>query len=100
MKTITPPLSQKERTTRNLALISLLCLPIYGLPVVFFSVDPDSLGFVLTLIGILLHITFAIVAWFTRDRAPAIVTIIMTFAGIPLGILCYLFAVADSMRLY
>ena len=97
---MTTPLSQKEQSARKLARTSLFLLPIYGLPVVFFIVSPDSLGFVLTVAGILLHITLAIVSWFTRDRAPAIVTIIMTFAGIPLGILAYLFAVADSMRLY
>lgn len=91
MKTLTAPLSQRDQTTRRLA-------PIYCAPTAFFTGSPDSLGYVLTLTCILLHIIFVIVAWFTRDRATAIVAILTPFATIGIGIALLILRIGATLR--
>lgn len=99
MKTITPPLSQREQTTRTLAKVSLLFLPLYCVADILFSDSENPLTRVLIIAGALATVTLALVAWITRDRAPAIVALLMPFASIGIGIVIFIFRAADSMRI-
>lgn len=100
MKTITHTLTERERTTRKIALVSLLFLPVYLIHAVLISLEAD-LVLIIFIPLVILHVVLAIRAWFTRDRAPAIVALLMPIATIPLTILgILLFGFGDGMRLY
>ena len=77
-----------DKLARQLALASLFLLPLH-IPTFMLS-GSGSLAAALIGTGAALNFGLVAVAWFTGNRAPAIIALLMPFAGIALGILGFI----------
>ena len=75
---------------RKIAILSLFFLPIYGIPAAIIPGWESPLANAFIVTGAILYVALVIVAWVTRNSAPAIVALLMPFASIPITILAIL----------
>jgi hypothetical protein len=85
---MTHPSKPTDKRARQLALASLFLVPLH-IPSFMLS-GSNSLTAALLGTGAVLNVALVAVAWFTRNRAPAIIALLMPFAGIALGILGFI----------
>ncbi|MCW1924068.1 hypothetical protein OKA05_15985 [Luteolibacter arcticus] len=83
-----------DRRARQLALASFFLVPLHIPP--FMLSGSNSLTSALIGTGAVLNVALVAVAWFTGNRAPAIIALLMPFAGIALGILGFLSGFSQS----